>query len=169
MDDEIERMGLEPEDPLAGRVDALLALFPEAAAEGAGRIDFEALRLALGDEVAEGEERYAFTWPGKRAAIRQAQTPSTATLRSAPEESVEWDATQNLYIEGDNLEVLKLLQRAYHGRVKLIYIDPPYNTGHDFVYRDSFGDTIANYKRQAGLSGRPTPTPPAATTPTGAR
>ena len=157
MNDEIERLDLGSEDLVGGRVEELLRLFPEAATEGTGRIDFERLRLALGDEVAEGDERYAFTWPGKRAAIAQAQTPSYATLRPAPEESVDWDTTQNLYIEGDNLEVLKLLQRSYHGRVKLIYIDPPYNTGHDFVYEDSFGDPIATYKEQAGLAGQANP------------
>ena len=100
----------------------------------------------------EGLERYAFTWPGKADAIRQAQTSSTATLRPDEESSVNWDTTENLYIEGDNLEVLKLLQRGYHGKVKMIYIDPPYNTGHDFVYKDSFQDSIENYKEQAGLS-----------------
>ena len=106
----------------------------------------------------EGQERYAFTWPGKMDAIRQSQTPSTATLRPCPEKSRGRDGedgsfdSDNVYIEGDNLEVLKLLQRGYHGKVKMIYIDPPYNTGHDFVYKDKFGDTIENYKEQAGLS-----------------
>lgn len=114
----------------------------------------------MGDEVDEGQERYAFTWPGKTDAIRQSQTPSTATLRPCVEKSRGRDGedgsfdSDNLYIEGDNLEVLKLLQRGYHGKVKMIYIDPPYNTGHDFVYKDSFGDTIANYKEQAGLTGQ---------------
>ncbi|MBE6484202.1 MAG: site-specific DNA-methyltransferase [Actinomycetaceae bacterium] len=117
-------------------------------------MDFDKLRLILGDAVDEGTERYAFTWPGKTDAIRQSQTPSTATLRPAPEESLNWDETENLYIEGDNLEVLKLLQRSYHGRVKLIYIDPPYNTGKDFVYHDSFKDTIENYRIQSGLGGQ---------------
>ena len=129
-------------------------LFPEIAVEGEGSIDFEKLRLILGDEVDEGQERYAFTWPGKANAIRQAQTPSTATLRPDEDASVDWDTTENLYIEGDNLEVLKLLQRGYHGKVKMIYIDPPYNTGHDFVYKDSFQDSIENYKEQAGLRGQ---------------
>lgn len=105
----------------------------------------------MGDEVDEGQERYAFTWPGKADAIRQAQTPTTATLRPDEDASVNWDTTENLYIEGDNLEVLKLLQRGYHGKVKMIYIDPPYNTGHDFVYKDSFQDSIGNYKKQAGI------------------
>ncbi len=108
----------------------------------------------------EGQERYAFTWPGKADAIRQSQTPSTATLRPCVEKSRGRDGedgsfdSDNIYIEGDNLEVLKLLQRGYHGKVKMIYIDPPYNTGHDFVYKDKFGNTIENYKEQAGLAGQ---------------
>lgn len=108
----------------------------------------------------EGDERYAFTWPGKADAIRQAQTVSTATLRPCFEKSRGRTGedgsfeSDNIYIEGDNLEVLKLLQRSYHGKVKMIYIDPPYNTGHDFVYKDNFGDSIANYKEQTGLSGQ---------------
>lgn len=118
------------------------------------KVDFEKLRLILGDAVDEGQERYAFTWPGKAGAIRQAQTPTTVTLRPDEKSSVNWDNTENLYIEGDNLEVLKLLQRGYHGKVKMIYIDPPYNTGHDFVYKDTFQDSIGNYKKQAGLSGQ---------------
>ena len=152
--EEIRHMDLESEDLVADRIEQLKELFPEVATEGDGSIDFEKLRLILGDEVDEGDERYAFTWPGKADAIRQAQTVSTATLRPCPEKSVNWDSTQNLYIEGDNLEVLKLLQRGYHGKVKMIYIDPPYNTGHDFVYHDSFGDSIENYREQAGLSGQ---------------
>ena len=147
-------MDLESKDLVAERIEQMKALFPEIATEGDGSIDFEKLRLILGDEVDEGDERYAFTWPGKADAIRQSQTVSTATLRPCPEESVDWDTTQNLYIEGDNLEVLKLLQRGYHGKVKMIYIDPPYNTGKDFVYKDKFGDTIENYKQQSNLSGQ---------------
>lgn len=151
---EIEKIDLESEDLVAEHIEQLKQLFPEVVTEGDGTVDFEKLRLILGDDVAEGDERYAFTWPGKRDAIRQSQIPSTATLRPCPEKSVDWDTTQNLYIEGDNLEVLKLLQHSYHGKVKMIYIDPPYNTGHDFVYKDSFGDTIENYKEQAGLAGQ---------------
>ena len=151
---EIEKMDLESKNLVAERIEQLKLLFPEIAVEGEGTIDFEKLRLVLGDKVDEGQERYAFTWPGKADAIRQAQTPSTATLRPDEEKSVDWDTTENLYIEGDNLEVLKLLQRGYHGKVKMIYIDPPYNTGHDFVYKDSFQDSIENYKEQAGLSGQ---------------
>lgn len=154
METEIEKMSLESKDLVAERIDQVKALFPEIVTEGEGSIDFEKLRLILGEEVDEGQERYAFTWPGKTDAIRQAQIPSTATLRPDKESSVDWDTTENLYIEGDNLEVLKLLQRGYHGKVKMIYIDPPYNTGHDFVYKDSFQDSIENYKEQAGLSGQ---------------
>lgn len=154
MADEIQKMDLESKDLVAERIEEMKKLFPEIAVEGEGSIDFEKLRLILGDEVDEGQERYAFTWPGKADAIRQAQIPSTATLRPDEVGSVNWDTTENLYIEGDNLEVLKLLQRGYHGKVKMIYIDPPYNTGHDFVYKDSFQDSIENYKEQAGLGGQ---------------
>ena len=155
MADEIEKMDLESRDLVAERIEEMRKLFPEVFSEGG--IDFEKLRLELGGEVEDGDERYAFTWPGKKNAIRQSQTPSTATLRPAPEESVNWDTTQNLYIEGDNLEVLKLLQRAYCGKVKMIYIDPPYNTGHDFVYKDSFGNSIANYREQTGTTAQSNP------------
>ena len=150
----INHLDLESKDLVAERVAQIKELFPEIVVEGDGSVDFEKLRLILGDEVNEGDERYAFTWPGKADAIRQAQTVSTATLRPCPEKSVDWDTTKNLYIEGDNLEVLKLLQRGYHGKVKMIFIDPPYNTGHDFVYKDSFGDSVENYREQAGLAGQ---------------
>ena len=147
---EFEKMDLASANLVAERIEQLKQLLPEVATEGG--IDFDKLRLVLGEEVDEGNERYAFTWPGKTDAIRQSQTPSTATLRPCPEESVNWDETENLYIEGDNLEVLKLLQHSYHGRAKLIYIDPPYNTGHDFVYKDRFEDTIDNYVMQTGIA-----------------
>ena len=123
----------------------LKELFPEVFEEG--KIDFDKLRLILGDEVDDNEERYEFTWHGKNNAIRIAQTPSTGTLRPDKESSKNWDDTENLYIEGDNLEVLKLLQKSYFGKVKMIYIDPPYNTGNDFVYHDNFRDSIPNYKK----------------------
>lgn len=155
---EIEKMDLESANLVDERIERMRELFPEVFSEGG--IDFDKLRLELGDEVDDGDERYAFTWPGKKDAIRQSQTVSTATLRPCVEKSRGRDGvdgsfdSDGIYIEGDNLEVLKLLQRAYHGKVKLIYIDPPYNTGHDFVYHDSFGDTIENYKEQAGLAGQ---------------
>lgn len=155
---DIEKMNLESKDLVAERIEQLKSLFPEISTEGS--IDFDKLRLILGDEVEAEQERYAFTWPGKAAAIRQSQTVSTAALRPRVDKSRGRDGkdgsfdSDNIYIEGDNLEVLKLLQRGYHGKIKMIYIDPPYNTGHDFVYKDKFGDTIANYKEQAGLAGQ---------------
>lgn len=108
-------------------------------------VDFDKLRLLLGDNVAEGDERYDFTWVGKRAALQEAAKPIRKTLRPCPEESVDWENTKNLYIEGDNLEVLKLLQNSYMGKVKMIYIDPPYNTGNDFVYHDDFAKSAEDY------------------------
>ena len=133
----------------------LKELFPEVFEEG--KIDFDKLRLILGDEVDDNEERYEFTWHGKNNAIRIAQTPSTGTLRPDKESSKNWDDTENLYIEGDNLEVLKLLQKSYFGKVKMIYIDPPYNTGNDFVYHDNLRDSIDNYKRITNQTTRANP------------
>ena len=130
-------------DIVGENVDALRAAFPEAFTEG--RIDFEVLKQLLGGAVDEREEKYGLNWHGKRRARQIALTPSTGTLRPCPAESVDWETTQNLMIEGDNLEVLKLLQKSYAGKVKLIYIDPPYNTGKDFVYPDDFQDNIKNY------------------------
>lgn len=124
-------------------VERLKALFPQIVADG--KVDFDVLRQLLGDELEEGEERYGLNWKGKRRARAFAMTPSLGTLRPAPEDSVEWDTTQNIMIEGDNLEVLKLLRRSYAGKVKLIYIDPPYNTGGDFVYPDDYKSSLDNY------------------------
>lgn len=135
-------------DIAAGNVEALKALFPDAFTEG--KIDFEVLKGLLGAAVEEREEKYGLNWHGKRRARQIALTPSTGTLLPCPEESVDWDTTQNLMIEGDNLEVLKLLQKSYAGKVKLIYIDPPYNTGADFVYPDDFRDGIQNYLQITG-------------------
>ena len=142
----------EPEtrsaDVVAENLEHLKVLFPEAFTEG--KVDFEVLRQLLGDVVEEREEKYGLNWHGKRQARQLALTPSAGTLRSCPEDSVDWDTTQNLMIEGDNLEVLKLLQKSYAGRVKLIYIDPPYNTGKDFIYPDNFRDNIRNYLELTG-------------------
>lgn len=124
-------------------IEQLKQLFPDVFSEN--KIDFEALKAVLGAEVDDSEERYNFTWNGKTKARQIAQTPSTGTLRPSKEESVNWDTTENLFIEGDNLEVLKLLQKSYHKKVKVIYIDPPYNTGKDFVYKDNFHNNIRNY------------------------
>jgi adenine-specific DNA-methyltransferase len=135
-------------DIVAGKIDALKSLFPDAFAEG--RIDFEVLKGLLGSAVDERGEKYGLDWHGKRRARQIALTPSTGTLLPCEEDSVDWDTTQNLMIEGDNLEVLKLLQKSYAGKVKLIYIDPPYNTGKYFVYPDDFRDNIANYLELTG-------------------
>jgi adenine-specific DNA-methyltransferase len=142
----------EPEtksaDAVAENAEALKAIFPEAIADGA--IDFDVLKALLGATAGERDEKYGLNWHGKRRARQIALTPSTGTLLPCPEESVDWDVTQNVMIEGDNLEVLKLLQKSYAGRVKLIYIDPPYNTGKDFVYPDDFGDNVRNYLELTG-------------------
>jgi adenine-specific DNA-methyltransferase len=129
-------------------IEKLKQLFPEVFTEG--KVDFEKLQQVLGEYVEDSNERYNFTWNGKGRALRLSQTPSLGTLRPCKEESKDWDTTQNLYIEGDNLEVLKLLQKSYYGKVKMIYIDPPYNTGKDFVYKDDFHDSLENYKRITG-------------------
>ena len=135
-------------DVVAENIEHLKVLFPEAFTEG--KVDFEVLKQLLGGVVEEREEKYGLNWHGKRQARQLALTPSTGTLRPCPEESVDWDKTQNLMIEGDNLEVLKLLQKSYTGKVKLIYIDPPYNTGKDFVYPDDYRDNIRNYLELTG-------------------
>ncbi len=135
-------------DVLAENIEHLKTLFPEAFTEG--KVDFEVLKQLLGGEVDESEEKYGLNWHGKRQARQLALTPSTGTLRPCPEESVAWNTTQNLMIEGDNLEALKLLQKSYAGKVKLIYIDPPYNTGKDFVYPDNYRDNIKNYLELTG-------------------
>ena len=131
-------------DLAAENIEQLRQIFPDVFEEG--KIDFDKLKQVLGEYVDDEKERYNFTWNGKGKALRLAQTPTTGTLRPCEAESKNWDDTQNLYIEGDNLEVLKLLQKSYHGKIKMIYIDPPYNTGGDFVYPDDFSDSIENYK-----------------------
>ena len=135
-------------DLVTENIEQLKALFPEAFTEG--KTDFEVLKQLLGDVLDERDEKYGLNWYGKRNARLIALTPSTGTLRPCPEDSVDWDTTQNLMIEGDNLEVLKLLQRSYARKVKLICIDPPYNTGNDFVYPDDFQDNIKNYLELTG-------------------
>lgn len=129
-------------------IEQLKVLFPDVFSEG--KVDFDALKAVLGEAVDDSAERYNFTWHGKNKARQIAQTPSTGTLRPCKEESVNWDTSENLFIEGDNLEVLKLLQKSYHKKVKMIYIDPPYNTGKDFVYKDNFYDNIKNYLELTG-------------------
>jgi len=140
-------------DLVAGNIDQLKALFPDLITEGPNgkAVNVDVLKALVGDQtVTDADEKYGLNWHGKRRARQLALTPSTGTLRPCPDESVDWDATQNLMIEGDNLEVLKLLQKSYAGKVKLIYIDPPYNTGKDFVYPDNFQDNIKNYLELTG-------------------
>jgi len=139
---------MESRDLVAENIERLKALFPEAWSEG--RIDFEVLKQLLGGAVDERDEKYGLSWHGKRQARQIALTPSMGTLRPCPGESVDWDTTQNVMIEGDNLEVLKLLQKSYAGKVKLIYIDPPYNTGKDFVYTDNYQGSIQSYLELTG-------------------
>lgn len=138
----------ESKDILQENIEHIKQLFPEVCCED--KIDFDKLKQVLGEYVDDDKERYNFTWNGKGRSLRLSQTPSLGTLRPCKEESKDWDSTQNLYIEGDNLEVLKLLQKSYYGKVKMIYIDPPYNTGNDFVYPDNFDDSIEHYKEITG-------------------
>lgn len=146
-------------DITESNIEKIGQLFPNCLTERIGEdgkvervIDFDQLRQELSKEIVEGpQERYQFTWPDKKKAIRLANTPSTMTLRPCREESVDFDNTENLYIEGDNLEVLKLLREDYLGKVKMIYIDPPYNTGNDFVYEDDFSQATSDY---IGASGQ---------------
>lgn len=144
-----EKLDLRSHDIAADKQAALRAAFPEAFTEG-GKVDFDRLKLALGEAVDAGKERYGMNWPGKAECFRTIQQPSMATLVPAKEESVEWDTTENLIIEGDNLEVLKLLQKSYLGKVKMIYIDPPYNTGNDFIYPDNYSESLDTYLRYTG-------------------
>ena len=139
-------------DILASNIEALRRLFPEAFREGG--IDFDVLKQLLGESVEAREERYGFSWHGKRRARQAALAPSTGTLLPCPRESVEWDLTNNIIIKGDNLETLKLLQKSYAEKVKMIYIDPPYNTGKDFIYPDDFRDNIKNYLVITGQAGK---------------
>ncbi|NAS18930.1 site-specific DNA-methyltransferase [Clostridium butyricum] len=144
----IEKMNGESLDIVKENVLKLKEIFPEVFCED--KIDFKKLEEVLGEYTDDSDERYRFEWHGKSKAIKIAQTPSRGTLRPCKEESKNWDSTENLYIEGDNLEVLKLLQKSYQGKVKMIYIDPPYNTGNDFIYPDDYSDNIENYLRITG-------------------
>ena len=142
--DELSHSG----DQFQQNIERLKELFPQVVTED--KIDFDVLREILGDEVESNEEYYRFTWAGKKQARIEAHKPSTGTLLPDKEESVRWDETKHIYIEGDNLEVLKLLQKGYGGEVKMIYIDPPYNTGKDFVYPDNYKDGVRNYLEITG-------------------
>ena len=143
-----KKMKLTSMDMAAEKRARLKRLFPEVFTED--RIDFDQLRRVLGDWVEPGKERYGLNWPGKAECMKIIQTPSIATLKPARDESVDFNHTENLFIEGDNLEVLKLLQKSYFGKVKMIYIDPPYNTGNDFIYPDSFAENLDTYLEYTG-------------------
>jgi adenine-specific DNA-methyltransferase len=143
-----EKLPTASGDVLAEQIAKLQQLFPEAVSEG--KIDWDKLQATLGDAVTTAPERFSFTWSGKSEAVQLLQTPTHATLIPCPEESVDFATTANAFIEGDNLEVLKLLFKPYFGRVKLIYIDPPYNTGQDFVYPDDYADPLNPYLKMTG-------------------
>jgi adenine-specific DNA-methyltransferase len=145
----IEKIPLTSLDIKAHQLERLKEIFPEAFTEG-NQVDWEKLRLTLGEAIDTGKERYGMNWPGKSECFKTIQQPSIATLVPAREESVDFDTTQNLFIEGDNLEVLKLLQKSYLGKVKMIYIDPPYNTGNDFIYPDNYSESLDTYLAYTG-------------------
>lgn len=154
----MDKLRMESPDMTAQNIDRIAALFPNCvteASDGHGgikrAINFELLKQMLSPDVVDGDERYEFTWVGKKAAIVEANKPIRKTLRPFVEESKNWDTTENLYIEGDNLEVLKLLQESYLGKVKMIYIDPPYNTGNDFIYADDFMRSQEEENEQMGM------------------
>ena len=149
MTNQPETLDLRSHDIAEDKRQELLRLFPEIRTEG-GKIDFERLKLTLGETVDVGKERYGMNWPGKAECFKTIQAPSLATLRPCPKESVNFDTTENLVIEGDNLEVLKLLQKPYLGKVKVIYIDPPYNTGNDFIYPDDYTESLQTYLEYTG-------------------
>lgn len=153
----MDKFRMETPDLTQTNIEKIAALFPNCVTETIGpdgkprrAINFDLLQQMLSDEVIDGDEAYEFTWVGKKAAIVEANRPIRKTLRPCPEESKDWDNTENLYIEGDNLEVLKLLQESYLGQVKMIYIDPPYNTGNDFIYRDDFDQSAEEYSEEIG-------------------
>ena len=135
-------------DIVQENIGKLKSIFPDIFSED--KVDFDKLKEALGEYVEDQEERYNFSWHGKSQARRIAQTPSAGALRPCKEESKNWDTTQNIFIEGDNLEVLKLLQKPYHKKVKIIYIDPPYNTGEEFIYPDNYRDNLDTYLAYTG-------------------
>ena len=155
----MDKLRMQSHDVTGSNTHKIAQLFPNCVTERLGKdgkpelaIDFEKLQAELSEEIiGDSEERYQFTWPDKRAAVRLANTPTTMTLRPCREESVDFDNTQNLYIEGDNLDVLKILRETYLGKVKMIYIDPPYNTGNDFVYNDDFAQGKEEFEQVSGL------------------
>ena len=154
----MEKMKMESINLTTQNIEKIGELFPNCITETIDEngkpkkaINFEILKQMLSDDVIDGDEAYEFTWVGKKASIVEANKPIRKTLRPCREDSINWNKTNNLYIEGDNLETLKLLQESYLSRIKLIYIDPPYNTGHDFIYNDSFRTSTDDYELEAGV------------------
>lgn len=150
--DKMDKYGMDLEKV---NIERLKEIFPECVTDG--KVDFDALRTILGDDVETSGEKYSFNWVGKSDAMKIALMPSTGTLRPCKDKSKDWDKTENLYIEGDNLEVLKILEKTYHNQIKMIYIDPPYNTGKDFVYHDDFHDNVSNYLENSEQAFRTNP------------
>lgn len=156
----MEKMKMSAPDLTDVNIEKIGALFPNVITETKDEngvikkaVDFDLLRQVLSNCIVEDEnERYRLDWPGKKASLLKANTPITKTLRPCREESVNFDTTENLYIEGDNFEVLKILQESYLGRIKMIYIDPPYNTGNDFIYRDNFSKNKDEYEQDLGIT-----------------
>ena len=153
----MDKMRMESIDITTQNIEKIGSLFPNCITETVDEngtlkkaINFDLLRQMLSSDVIDGNEAYEFTWVGKKASIIEANKPIRKTLRPCKEESLNWDTTENLYIEGDNLEVLKLLQESYLGKVKMIYIDPPYNTGNDFIYNDDFKMSRDEYAYELG-------------------
>lgn len=150
--DKMDKYGMDLEKV---NIERLKEIFPECVTDG--KVNFDALRTILGDDVETSGEKYSFNWVGKSDAMKIALMPSTGTLRPCKDKSKDWDKTENLYIEGDNLEVLKTLEKTYHNQIKMIYIDPPYNTGKDFVYHDDFHDNVSNYLENSAQAFRTNP------------
>lgn len=154
---ELNKLNMKTLDGTSENIEKIEKLFPNCITESKDEngnlkksINFDVLKQLLSKDIAEGREYYEFTWPGKKAAILEANSPITKTLRPCVEDSKDWQNTKNLYIEGDNLEALKILQESYLGKVKMIYIDPPYNTGNDFIYKDKFSQSKDEYSEFVG-------------------
>src|SRR3989344_2758608 len=146
----MNKVSKESMDIIQEKISELRRLFPEIIAEG--KVDFNKLQRTLGEDIDGKEEKYSFNWSGRKESFKNIQITAKGTLIPAEKESINFDKTENLFIEGDNLEVLKLLQKSYFNKIKMIYIDPPYNTGKDFVYKDNFSDNIKAYLEQTGQS-----------------
>jgi adenine-specific DNA-methyltransferase len=145
---EPKKVDLKSMDVVEDQKRKLKAVFPNVFNED--RVDFDRLKLTLGEDVDAGQERYGMTWPGKAECMKVIQQPSIGTLKPSKKESVDFDKTENLFIEGDNLEVMKLLQNSYYGKIKMIYIDPPYNTGKEFIYPDKYSESLETYLAYTG-------------------